>query len=105
MGDRGIDGPHRMPAALTRRKRQGVMTWCAAHQGMRHGGRGQGARSETSERRQNKNKKKRTHGTDGRGGRGLDMARCAARRGRGRERVVVAGASVVVGTRRRGWEQ
>ena len=46
--------------------------------------------------------KKRTHQTDGCSGRGLDMARCAACRGRGRERVVVAGASVVVETQCRG---
>ena len=50
-------------------------------------------------------KKKKTHWTDGRSGRGLDMARCAACRGRGQERVVVVGASVVVGMWRRGWEQ
>ena len=105
MGDQGIDAPHRMPAALTWWKRKGVMTWCVACQGMWHRERGQGVRSDTSERRQNKNKKKGLTRQIGTVCWGLDMARCAACRGRGRERVVIAGASVVVGTRCRGWEQ
>ena len=58
MGGWGINAPHRMPAVLTWWKRKGVMTWCVVRQGMWHRERGQGVRSDTSERRQNKNKKK-----------------------------------------------
>ena len=36
-------------AVLTWWKRQGVMMWCVAHQGMQHGGKGQGVRLEMSD--------------------------------------------------------